>query len=103
MQKKHKCEYADWCGKTFSTSRGLSIHRTRANHWGKYTPKPPEPPKPEKKHKGYADLVRGVRSWGRSMTADEAKHPDKAELQLGALFRIIELLEDIAEHFGIKK
>lgn len=102
-QAKHKCEYADWCGREFASARGLSIHKTRSAHWGKYTKPTPPPPPPVKRHKDYADLVRGVRSWGRDMTPEEIKHPDKMELQLGALFRIIELLEDLSAHFGIKK
>lgn len=101
-QAKHKCEYASFCGREFDSARGLSIHKTRSGHWGKYTP--PAPPKPpEKKHKNYADLVRGTRSWGRSMTAEEIKHPSLEELKLGALFRIVEILEDLSAHLGLKK
>lgn len=92
MEKK-KCP-CPWCLKSFNTSKGLGIHRTRASHW--MNPNPPPPP-PESEFVSYASLVRGVRGWGQKMTKSEKNSPSNNHLELGALFRIIELLEEIKE------
>lgn len=99
-KKKEKfiCEYADWCGKEFKTSRGLSVHKSRRSHWGKYQPTPVEV------HTNYFDLIKGShRSWGQKMTKEQAKSPNIEKLQLGATFVVIDLLEKIAKHLGVKE
>lgn len=87
-KNKHPCP---WCIKSFDTPRGVSIHRTRADHWTNPNP----PPVIESNLVSYASLVRGVKGWGEKMTESEKKGPTKENLKLGALFRIIELLESI--------
>lgn len=84
-ETKIKCEK---CYKTFPTSRGLQIHKTRMHPW---TPPPPKPEPSE--HVNFVDLYS--RSWGRNMTHREKKSPSMETLQLTMLMKIVELLHEI--------
>lgn len=83
----------DKCGKRYKSVRGLIKHKVQTH---------PQPKPVPKKHVCYIDLADSF-SWGRSMTNEEAKHPSKEELSLGALYMIARELRHIKNELRKEK
>lgn len=89
-KRKPKPEYkCHRCSRLFTTAQGLSIHKTRASHWGD-----PTPPTPIMEHVNFIDLVRNSQ-WGRDYPKDKKKSPADNDIIMGLLALIVEKLESI--------
>lgn len=93
MSKKILKLGCDQCFKKFGTNKGLSLHKTRMNHWFKPAPVI------EKEHVCYRDLVKNsYTSWGTEMPKKEKdRNIQRDQLMLGALFEIIDLMHKLIE------